>query len=289
MPNWVQQRVVAREPQILKKFLVNEDGEVDFNMAIPKPKDLEIMSGSYSYETPSRYGFFAEETKKKLQEQMPIEKEFKAIYNDTITQDEFFNKVMANEKLLKKIREFKGWSLRKTALNPYSMKKSAILEAYNCYIRGFFNLQRYGERDWYEWSITNWGTKWNASDGFVNADGSIEFQTAWSMPEPIFREISKHTPLRVVYADEDMGNNCGMEDYFYQDGESHMERIMDESMELACDTWGYSCVPAYDVDWNELGEDTEQFKEKNKDYFQIQEEIRTLMTTECLKKDFAEV
>ena len=45
--------------------------------------------------------------------------------------------------------------------------------------------EKYGHSDWYEWSIANWGTKWDAND----ADASVEpgrvyasFDTAWGPP-----------------------------------------------------------------------------------------------------------
>ncbi|MEC6909646.1 hypothetical protein VXS04_18445 [Photobacterium piscicola] len=40
----------------------------------------------------------------------------------------------------------------------------------------------------------------------------IRFQSAWSMPEPSYRAMSKRFPdvvFYVQYADEDIGSNCG--------------------------------------------------------------------------------
>ena len=46
----------------------------------------------------------------------------------------------------------------------------------------------YGSDNWYDWSNENWGTKWDASDPFLEDDGWMlryDFDTAWCPPEPI--------------------------------------------------------------------------------------------------------
>jgi hypothetical protein len=61
------------------------------------------------------------------------------------------------------------------------------------------NIDRYGFPTWYEWSIANWGTKWNAcyteisaiEDGYIN----IVFDTAWSFPDPIFEKLAAMFPM----------------------------------------------------------------------------------------------
>lgn len=48
--------------------------------------------------------------------------------------------------------------------------------------------------DWYSWNNANWGTKWNASDSFVEMKaGSVVvlFNTAWALPIPIIEKIEK--------------------------------------------------------------------------------------------------
>ena len=50
------------------------------------------------------------------------------------------------------------------------------------------NLEKYGFQDWYNWSIHNWGTKWDACNSHIESDDEdyifITFDTAWSPPEP---------------------------------------------------------------------------------------------------------
>lgn len=73
--------------------------------------------------------------------------------------------------------------------------------------------EQYGERNWYDWSIKNWGTKWNAYDqnGPFEGENYVEyiFSTAWSCPLHVYEELAKKYNFEVKYADEDLGSNCG--------------------------------------------------------------------------------
>ena len=79
-------------------------------------------------------------------------------------------------------------------------------------------IAKYGYDNWYNWSIANWGTKWNCYD--VHADSNfVEFDTAWCTPKPLFQALSTMYPealLTIEYADEDIGYNCGV--LTYQNG-----------------------------------------------------------------------
>lgn len=103
--------------------------------------------------------------------------------------------------------------------------------------KAIYNEKTYGHRDWYSWANANWGTKWNASEP-VAFDNKIEFQTAWSTPEPVLIELSNQHPevtITINYADEDIGSNCGRfvllngQEIDYEPGD----------LIFACETWGY--------------------------------------------------
>jgi len=74
------------------------------------------------------------------------------------------------------------------------------------------NKNDYGYGGWYDWSVANWDTKWNAyscwtlEDNFNEIDdlSDIGFQTAWSPPINVIRELAKLVgePLRMSYYDE---------------------------------------------------------------------------------------
>jgi hypothetical protein len=50
---------------------------------------------------------------------------------------------------------------------------------------------------WYQWSIDNWDTKWNASEVESDDDGyclNYNFSTAWSPPIKVVEAIIKQFP-----------------------------------------------------------------------------------------------
>ncbi|MER9937434.1 hypothetical protein [Mesorhizobium sp. M0088] len=53
-----------------------------------------------------------------------------------------------------------------------------------------------GHKSWYDWSIANWGTKWNSYDFELVSEDPFQFlfQTAWSFPEPVFVALAKRYP-----------------------------------------------------------------------------------------------
>lgn len=79
---------------------------------------------------------------------------------------------------------------------------------------------RYGEKNWYDWSTKNWGTKWNAY-GFDELRGhqgvdTICFMTAWKAPHNVIGHLAQMYPdleLEHNWADDDFGNNCGKRVY----------------------------------------------------------------------------
>lgn len=73
-------------------------------------------------------------------------------------------------------------------------------------------LEAIGFRDWYDWSVENWGTKWNAYDAEKVEENVLLFRTAWSPPVPVILELSRRFPgvsIRLDFADEFPGGPAG--------------------------------------------------------------------------------
>lgn len=69
--------------------------------------------------------------------------------------------------------------------------------------------KKYGSKNWYDWSIANWGTKWDANSNSVEAT-KVEFDTAWSCPLPVLIELGKRVGgIIALYADEGIPKNSG--------------------------------------------------------------------------------
>lgn len=85
---------------------------------------------------------------------------------------------------------------------------------------GVAETKLYGKNNWYDWSIANWQTKWNAfSFGISEKKNKIYFDTAWSAPHPILQKLSEKYPdLKITHrwSDENIGFNCG--EYEYENG-----------------------------------------------------------------------
>jgi hypothetical protein len=120
--------------------------------------------------------------------------------------------------------------------------------------------------NWYNWNITNWGTKWSAGevwndriddDGKVDGHTSYNFDTAWSPAEPVVAALAEKFPtLRIAhryceagmgYAGEvlyangaeirreeyDMGQMP--DDAFTEDWERDYDKVPMNAMERFCD------------------------------------------------------
>lgn len=75
------------------------------------------------------------------------------------------------------------------------------------------NYRKFGHLHNMDAAIALWGTKWNAYNQTIEKELSkASFETAWSMPEPVYLALSAKFPgdeIQVIYADEDTGSNCG--------------------------------------------------------------------------------
>jgi len=70
------------------------------------------------------------------------------------------------------------------------------------------NLETYGCKDWYEFCINQWGTKWDINGGEIAGESdtslTIYFETAWSPPIEAYRKL------------DELGFN--IEAMYYEDG-----------------------------------------------------------------------
>lgn len=84
-------------------------------------------------------------------------------------------------------------------------------------------IKKYGADNWWDWCVTNWGSKWEITDGAVNRSSLFHleidknnrfrklmygFSTAWSPPEPVIKEMGKMFPklkFKLQYWEGGMG------------------------------------------------------------------------------------
>tara|TARA_R100001510_G_C7648608_1_gene205974 strand:- start:1044 stop:1526 length:483 start_codon:yes stop_codon:yes gene_type:complete len=61
---------------------------------------------------------------------------------------------------------------------------------------GFYKFKSTGKQDdrWYEWRLSNWGTKWGVGDVHYEHEEDVlryDFDTAWSPPQGIYKKLNE--------------------------------------------------------------------------------------------------
>lgn len=191
MPNNIQNKlVVTGKENDIKIFLdkiKNDDNQcIDFNKIIPMPSILkDTIEGSKTSNAIYYY-----------------------LYTDN--KKEYIEKMLSCSNVYS-IDRFKNYT--KEELKEYFEIGKKYFEIY----------KEYGSVTWYDWSIKNWGTKWNAYETYADDIVSLNydddthevtmyFQTAWSGVPMLIEKLIYMFPnlyFDYKYADEDMACNCG--------------------------------------------------------------------------------
>lgn len=185
-------------------------GSIDFNKLVPMPPDLDMEEGSRTDCGLKAY------------------RDFIGVYT--------FNGKKEDFDLLNIPEKAEQAFLR--------VRPDIDRDTWNLGRRAFMNKQKYGVTSWYDWRIKNWGTKWNAYgyEGGVQFDGkSLRFLSAWSPPEPIIAKLAEMYPdldFTRQWADEDIGYNCGENEYHNGSLCSEYRPAGVEAVEYANGLWG---------------------------------------------------
>jgi hypothetical protein len=108
-------------------------------------------------------------------------------------------------------------------------------EDWKHFIQCLNNARNHGFVYWYDWSVANWGTEWNAyqTPDERDTENIIFYQTAWSSSEKIVMKLSGLFPelrFKLSYADEASGSNVGV--ITFQAGKTVLfSRIKNQSKE----------------------------------------------------------
>lgn len=91
-------------------------------------------------------------------------------------------------------------------------------------------VERYGYDCWYSWRNAKWGTKWDATHHDNDGD-SYRFETAWSEPFGVMREIAKLMPngSSIGWVAED--EEGSVDTYLLTKGKVHLESHEDAPMD----------------------------------------------------------
>lgn len=240
MPNYVTNILVTTSKEVLEEKILNKN-RVDFNKVIPRPKEYDTIEygGSMTY---------------KPEKNMYIFHDFIVEFKKSKSLEEFVQKIKAREELRPKILKAIGFDEDSLKFQTVASRAEEYIEVF---IRTFFCYHKYGIADTNEWSRNNWGCKWNSEDSFLHENSSVaEFKTAWSIPYLVYKKLAEQdTQFAVLYADEDMGHNCGL--LFFEkdnDGKLTCSVAFQDNLEFACKVRGMNLEDVVD-DMEEVEED----------------------------------
>ncbi len=243
MPNWIRNKIMIGNNfllnKVIDKYVVeykDEKGNLfkmfDFNKLIKRPEELEIEFSSKSDESLKLYLTY-----------ISPHLDYFGIKEKKMDEDSF-------DRLLLKCKErmitFKDLILKddeiKELLEKY--KDQSLEDILDLGKKQINNLNKYNSINWYDWSINNWGSKWNSTNFMFLEDGKgFSFDTAWDPPFPIIIKFIKDNPnLTFVYlfADESIGSGVGY--VLVKNGKisykGSFEDYSVDAFKLAFDVWG---------------------------------------------------
>lgn len=170
MPNWITNKIKA--PKHVIESMINENSAVDFHLMMP---------------CPLKYG-----------------KEWTGIYGDAETAAEKALNIIDVHPLIQSLQQLNQDRSRVQEMSD---------ESFEQFIGMLRNYREHGYLHNMAFARAKWGTKWNACESQVDPEaGTASFETAWGCPMPVLKALSDRFPydeIEVVYADEDIGSNCG--------------------------------------------------------------------------------
>jgi len=198
MPNWVHNELALEGDKddilsLIEKVAGGDRKGFDFNCILPMPETMQVTVGSYEDDNLRYYCLLAGKAmpEGKFRSDLPVGKGY-----PTLAAYQMFDKA-----------------------HPDTL---SVAEGKKIYI----NLTEHGCKDWYEWAVKHWGTKWNACQptGFqvLDAVTYTSFNTAWNAPYPLLEALSRmypHITLRMTSTYEEgfveRSEYCAGEEIFF--------------------------------------------------------------------------
>lgn len=155
------------------------------------------------------------------------------------------------------------------------------------------NLEQFGYKNWYDWNIGNWGTKWDVDaeiDDSNNTEDQVifSFDSAWSPPQKaiaILAEKFNKLSFRHSYLEEGVGF-VGYDEYDtgeLTNSEYNEDSKSDEWKRLAEEEFGWEPWPDDDAELEQV-EVTEVVKPAKKKVKKTSVKKNTKKTTKKAKK-----
>lgn len=116
------------------------------------------------------------------------------------------------------------------------------------------NVALYGYKDWYDWNVANWGTKWDVGgdDGLTQRLDpntlQASFDSAWAPPTQAYEKLcamgfeieAYYDECGMAFCGKWSGNEDDFNDDYYEYGSETAETIREAVGEELDDFWGLS-------------------------------------------------
>lgn len=202
MPNWAYNKLVCNTEEDYKKLkeaLVNEDGNVDFDLVVPIDKDLYISDhisqnksttdAAIAFAVKEEYQDLTVDNVKAFLNELTSDIDNPTYFDDTeikqiaeITNEEITDVVDHFEKNLDRNLNDKDFGIPNY---PHTLLEYARMLAHR-------KMKNSGYADWYDWCLANWGVKWNASETEVDDDSLvIRWNTPWGPPIEVLEALAE--------------------------------------------------------------------------------------------------
>ncbi len=124
------------------------------------------------------------------------------------------------------------------------------------------NVKYFGHKDWYDWQVANWGTKWDVGgdDGVVDRINDNElgasFDSAWAPPVNAYEKLcAMGFEIKAYYNEPGMcfcgavtGNEDSFDDEYYEYSGESSETVRDAIGAELDDFW---CISENMKEWEE--------------------------------------
>lgn len=258
MPNYTKNIVTLTGPQdqlnnLKNKLVKTDDMDIfDFNLLIPMPESLMVECSSTINEYINLYWTSINRDKDK---NANIISEYETAVlsymgkTRTLWSDKVALEIIPDSEYKEMIESKIKSHSRKSNVDentPVFKSEQDVLEYGKKYLD---NLKLYRYLTWYDWSIENWGTKWNSCEGSVSFFDDrlvFTFLTAWSIPDKVYIALYKlieescpNVSMSIEFADEDFGGAMGMVKGYDSQREDLSIEYFDEDEEFYEQVWGY--------------------------------------------------
>lgn len=122
------------------------------------------------------------------------------------------------------------------------------------------NIKKFGYKNWYDWQVANWGTKWDICDAVVEAQdegyaATLSFDTAWSPPIGAYEKlVALGFEVRAHYYEPGMcfvGTWDNGDDGYFEYGGATSETVRDMIGKELDDMF---CISESMAEWEEENE-----------------------------------